>query len=138
MDGEQTMQELGSRITRRRVLQAGVVATGAIWVAPVVDSFVSKAAAASQATCTGGVCGSLPVCGPPDSECNCYTEINTGRGFCGNAISCEGASTCSDTSQCPAGWTCAESTCCPGNANVCIPPCGDDPPAGVGPTSAAA
>jgi hypothetical protein len=36
------------RITRRDVIKAGAIASGAVWVAPVVDSFVSRAAAKSK------------------------------------------------------------------------------------------
>jgi len=64
MDDEEATAEIHSRITRRRVLRAGVIATGAIWVAPVVDSFVSKAAAASGPT--------KPICIPSGQPCDIY------------------------------------------------------------------
>jgi hypothetical protein len=44
--GEEQMGSVG-RITRRTVLTRGAVATGAFWAVPVVDSFLSPAAAAS-------------------------------------------------------------------------------------------
>jgi len=49
-DGD--VQEIGgarSGLTRRRVLQGAVVAGGAVWAAPAVESFVTAAAAASAA-----------------------------------------------------------------------------------------
>jgi|SRR5579871_2912503 len=148
MDDEASnANEPGLRITRRRLIQAGVVAGGAVWVAPTVDSLVSVAAASSPApnpagTCTSG--GNIDVgfstCNPNEASfnglgCFCFTDIDTGGPFCGNNTFCDSTSTCSKDSDCPPGWICASDTAC---GNVCVPPCGVDPPAGSGPTAAAA
>jgi hypothetical protein len=50
---------LGSyRISRRGLIKAGAIVGGTVWVAPVIDSFTSRAAAQSQlnycCTCYGG------------------------------------------------------------------------------------
>jgi hypothetical protein len=40
---------LGSmQISRRRLIKAGAIVGGTVWVAPVIDSFTSRAAAASE------------------------------------------------------------------------------------------
>jgi hypothetical protein len=46
----------GWRISRRSLIKAGAVVGGAVWVAPVIDSFVTRAAAQS------GPSQSIPPC----------------------------------------------------------------------------
>ncbi len=41
---------VNSRISRRNLMKAGAIVGGSVWVAPVIDSFTSVAAAASKAT----------------------------------------------------------------------------------------
>jgi hypothetical protein len=89
---DETLQEAGplsSHITRRNLIKAGAIVSGAVWVAPVIDSFVS----------TAGAVGSVPlpkttttVCTPlvslswvaiiiQDSSGNyCIGKINAGGG----------------------------------------------------------
>jgi len=42
------IDEIPSRFTRRRLIQAGVVTGGALWAAPAIESFTSPAAASSK------------------------------------------------------------------------------------------
>lgn len=49
MDDDAAEDSRTSLISRRRLIKAGAVVGGAAWVAPVVDSFVTAAAAASPA-----------------------------------------------------------------------------------------
>jgi len=44
---------ISSPFSRRSLLKAGVIVGGTVWVAPVIDSFVSRAAAASGAPSFG-------------------------------------------------------------------------------------
>ena len=50
MEEDTDAQLLG--ISRRRVIKRGAIVGGAVWMAPVIDSFVTRAAATS-----GGACG---------------------------------------------------------------------------------
>jgi len=49
---------LGSRFPRRSLIKAGAIVGGTIWVAPAIDTFTNRAAAASAlnycCTCYGG------------------------------------------------------------------------------------
>ena len=38
-----------SRISRRRLMKTGAIVGGTVWVAPVIDSFISRASAQSEA-----------------------------------------------------------------------------------------
>ena len=69
----------GSRISRRKVLIGAGVVGGTVWVAPVIDSFTSAAAAASEpitSSCNGATCANLTSCNGNDS-CYCYERAET-------------------------------------------------------------
>jgi hypothetical protein len=106
-----------SGVSRRRVIKAGALVGGAVWVTPVIDSFLTRAAAASQPGCTPSSCPDLNSCG---LNCFCFTTI-TGAGFCGPNVSCVPLADCGPNSPCPTGFACIESSCC--GRNVCLQPC---------------
>jgi len=111
--------------SRRTVLKKAAVGAGMVFVAPVITSFETKAAAQSlQATCgTKYVCGNTANCGPAGSGCLCTLTIE-GLLFCSNDFVCGTTNTCTTSSDCPPGWYCqaAGTGCC--GAGVCLPPCG--------------
>jgi hypothetical protein len=122
-----TEEDGRSRISRRNLIKAGAVVGGAVWVAPVIDSFESKAAAQSLPTVCGAkyVCGNTAFCGPtPGAEplCGCVETIE-GQLFCGGNFVCGTTATCTKDADCPPGYVCqgAGTGCC--GANVCVPPC---------------
>ena len=51
-----------SGISRRRLIKAGVIVGGSVWVAPVIDSFVSRASAASAPPCSNPCSVSITSC----------------------------------------------------------------------------
>ena len=51
-----------SRISRRSVIKAGAIVGGTVWVAPVIDSFVNRAAAQSNQACAGQTCTTFTSC----------------------------------------------------------------------------
>ena len=134
MTEESIIEEIGtSRISRRGVIKAGAVVGGTVWVAPVIDSFVSRAAAQSSTctvayTCLGNDKGGCNG----NSNCACYVPVEGGF-FCGASFDCASATTCTASSQCPSGWACvlSSSNCCGVkgySVSFCAPPCGEDPP----------
>lgn len=117
---------LGSRISRRKVLIGAGVVGGTVWVAPVIDSFTSAAAAASEpitSSCNGATCANLTSCNGNDS-CYCYERAGTFTGVCETSQACAGLTACTTQSDCPSGTTCVVNTCC-GAAGVCIVYTGD-------------
>ena len=109
------------RITRRRILQAGAVVGGAAWVAPIVDSFASPAAAGS---CVGGRrvrlrdstdFYAITCCGPSDCTgtfwelpVSCYVS-NEGPSYC--AVNPPEHATCTVSSDCGPGQFCSGTAC---------------------------
>ena len=135
MTEENLLDGIGtSRISRCGVIKTGAVVGGAVWVAPVIDSFVSRAAAVSNpAECAGQTCETFTYCFSSTSGCVCATT-STGAGFCSYGPTCCSALTsCGPAggpyTSCPPGYVCLVDTCC-GNG-VCYPniPCtGTCPP----------
>jgi len=128
-----------SRISRRSVIKAGAIVGGTVWVAPVIDSFVNRAAAQSNPACAGRTCATFTVYCNGGSPCVCATTA-TGGGYCvDGSTSCGSLSACSATNTCPSGYTCLVNTCCgtpvcyPNNI-VCSP---GDPPKSQAQTSTA-
>ena len=109
---------LGSKISRRKVIIGAGVVGGTVWVAPVIDSFVSRAAAQSNPACAGQTCDTFTSCNG-GTPCVCATTA-TGGGYCvdGSTV-CATLSACSATNTCASGYTCLLDTCC-GSA-VCYP-----------------
>ena len=150
MTEESIIEEIGtSRISRRKVMKAGAVVGGTVWVAPVIDSFLSRAAGQSNPACAGATCGSgvITTSCPGGEGCFCFTSAN-GSGFCGVSICCSSLNACSATNTCPPGYVCLVGTCCTGEPGqggtvlgnyVCVPdvvcngtcPPGVDCPPGV-------
>ena len=63
MTEENVTEGIGtSRISRRNVIKAGAVVGGTVWVAPAVDSFVSRAAAQSSTCSVAFTCGATLGC----------------------------------------------------------------------------
>lgn len=116
-----------SGITRRDIIKAGAVVGGAVWVAPVIDSFVSRAAAGSvppgsgpPGTCTGCVIlnpsTAPPTCG--DSIfCSCVTAVDDS---CQCIAFTVVGSTCTSNADCGAGNFCVRVA---GSSNTCATPC---------------
>jgi hypothetical protein len=118
----------GSAIARRRLIEAGAIAVGAVWVAPVIDSFVTKAAAASGG-CSGLGCpgaGSVKLvngtCAKPCATSNqgacashsCAPDPSSSLGgYCSGPELTTPA--CSSDKDCPQGEFCLVA------ASFCIP-----------------
>jgi hypothetical protein len=126
MDHESETGIEARRLSRRTALKGAAAGAGVVFVAPVITSFETKAAAQSlQATCgTKYVCGNVANCGP-GLTCLCTMTIE-GYLFCSNDFTCGTTKTCTKSSDCPSGWMCqaAGSGCC--GAGVCLPPCGTE------------
>ncbi len=137
MNDEDVIEESAEPgISRRTLIKGAAIVGGTVWVAPVIDSFVTKAAAASTPCAGASTCGTGVSCSGPASGCIVYCTSESTL-FCGELISCQ-ANQCTTGSDCTTGWACVPNTndcCSPFLGGTCIPPCGTDPPAGTGPTT---
>ncbi len=117
-----------SRISRRKVIVGAGAVAGTVWVAPVIDSFSSVAAAASipgsAPQCAGETCASFTNCngGPP---CVCATTY-AGGGYCADGNTACGSLSACVSGACPSGFICLVDTCC--GEPVCYPIGVCDPP----------
>jgi hypothetical protein len=75
---------VSSRISRRTLIKVGAIAGGAVWVAPVIDSFSNVAAAASAAPSTGLSFVTILICDSSTKLCyrmkfdlSCLTSSTT-------------------------------------------------------------
>jgi hypothetical protein len=62
MDDTAVGDKAQPEISRRTIIKAAAVVGGAAWAAPVIESFVYRAAAASGAPSAGGGAGACPGC----------------------------------------------------------------------------
>jgi len=112
---DEIMTEEATRagMSRRNLIKAGAIVGGAVWVAPVVDSFVTVASAVSNpAECAGQTCTSFTICFDPGSDCVCATTA-AGGGFCvSGSTPCSGLQACGAGNTCPPGSTALLNTCC--------------------------
>jgi hypothetical protein len=119
-----------SRISRRSLIKAGAIVGGTVWVAPVIDSFVSRAAAASLlhycCTCFGDTSthNASPQCEQDNSPtsasaCVAYCQFeNSSRGTAFQSyVWCSGSSTAYTCNAIPFNGT---SGVCSGG---CAPKC---------------
>jgi hypothetical protein len=124
-------------LSRRRLIKAGAVVGGAVWITPVIESVASRAAAASLPTCSCAGCvagtrqaiGCGALSGGVDTTCS---DGSTGscdqtvEGFCvcdvqspvPNSIVCTSSAECARTYG--SGYHCVGGF---GTSNVCIQQC---------------
>jgi hypothetical protein len=122
-DDVDTEDRGASGITRRNVIKAGALVGGGVWAAPVVDSFVTRAAAGSVSLCPApGVCGDNANYPCDGADCYC---LATAEGTCACVIFtlCSTASECTATSQCPTGYACVSSIIGCGIPYICQAVC---------------
>jgi hypothetical protein len=125
MSDESIVEErpLQSPFSRRTLLKAGAVVGGTVWVAPVIDSFVNRAAAASgpSSTCTQMLNGSgfsvvSVLLLDPTTE-TAYEVVYTFSGSnTVSSVSCQTGlpgGSCAVVFGVPAGYTLAPSGVCP-------------------------
>ena len=125
----------GGGISRRTLIKGGLVAGAAVWVAPVIDSIETAAAAASRAPgCPSFACdGSTvsPLCGNagPGGVCFCAPTVEHSDA-CVSAEGLFGPFNCTSSAQCGPGNFCIEldPAHCYGFTAACAAPC---PPAPV-------
>ena len=110
------------------MIKGTVGATAAMWAAPAVTTFGSRAMAASLVPqCSSGAtydCGGpVESCGTsgPNHLCVCDQKVD-GGGFCWEDFFCADllAKTCVSSSECASGWACVTSCC----GQTCAPACG--------------
>ena len=128
MDDETVNDEIGrGGISRRDIFKAGAVVGGAVWVAPGIDSFASRAAAGSlpPGGCTGctGYLGGPVICGSSNGAgCSCFTTTED-TCACTSGIAPSG-NQCTSSTECVSTWgpgyVCVTQ---PGEASVCAIPC---------------
>ena len=97
---KETLTPSSSGMTRRKVIKGAAVVGGTVWVAPVIDSFVMRAAAASGPlpnSCTGCVAAGVLPCGPnsscccavaADGSCQCIICPSTPTTPCTTSVDC--------------------------------------------------
>jgi len=106
-----------TRISRRGLMKAGAIVGGTIWVAPVIDSFMSRAAAASsqhyccccsKPTNTSADANQCEADGIPTSAAACIA-------YCQSIIAPNGSVAGYTTYQwcgpAPTGWNTSSGTC---------------------------
>lgn len=117
MSDDITTEQTGkSGFSRRDLMKAGGVVAGAVWVAPVIDSFVTVAAAGSvvstPAQCAGKTCTTFTNCYSADSDCVCASVYPSG-GFCvSGSVPCASLAVCGAGNTCPPGSIALVNTCC--------------------------
>jgi hypothetical protein len=113
-----------SGIDRRRLLKRIGAGAAIVWVAPVIDSVVSEAAAGSVPPSCQSQCGSPGICIVPCGPgCLCGPKATGG---CACFIPLCGGPACGVDTDCPNGWACvAADTCCGSPVPAfCAPLCG--------------
>jgi hypothetical protein len=73
-----------SRFSRRSLIKAGAIVGGTVWLAPVIDSFTSRAAAASSIPTGQGfssvtilICDSVEMCYRLKFDVSCFNSTGT-------------------------------------------------------------
>jgi hypothetical protein len=117
---------LGSfRISRRGLIKAGAIVGGTVWVAPVIDSFVSRATAASEAhyccCCTDPTNGTAQPyqCesdGIPTSVSACISYCKSINGTNGSAAGYQKYQWCGPA---PTGWNTSSGACIGASTKSC-------------------